>query len=120
MTIASGTITLLATGFITVPSPSVTYRKVNGIVTLFIPTLSGTSNANTFTLTGLPPELTPSQDQGHEFLFINDNGVGAQGAISVLSTGVITLYPTPSNLGAATWTASGVKAAIRKNLIYHL
>lgn len=120
MIVKAGTFILSATGFTTVPTMIVTYQRIGNLVSLFLPTLSGTSNANTFTLTGLLTELIPGTQQGHEFLLINDNAVQAVGSINVDSTGVITVYPTTSNLTPSAWTASGTKASIRKNLVYHL
>lgn len=120
MIVKAGTFVLSATGFTTVPTMTVTYQRVGNLVSLFLPTLTGTSNATTFTLTGLPNELYPGTQQGHEFLIINDNAVQAVGSISVDSTGVIILYPTTSNLTPSAWTAAGTKAMVRKNLVYHL
>lgn len=114
-----GSFTGTGTGFTATINVTITYRKVGRMVTLFIPTISGTSNATTFTITGLPAGLTPQIQQGHEFAFITNNSVTATGALSVLASGVIQVYPTTSNLNT-TWTAANTKAVVRKNLSYNL
>lgn len=108
-----------ATGFSSVNTPIITYRRLGRMVSLFIPSISGTSNATGFTITGLPAQLIPQAQQGHEFARILDNTVAAIGAVSVLATGIIQVYPTTSNL-STTWTASGTKTLIRKNLSYNI
>lgn len=109
------------TGFTTVPTVNVTYKRMGQIVSLFIPTIAATSNATTFTLTGMPVSIIPQIQQGHDMALIINNGAAASvGGISVLATGVITVYATASNLSAAGWTAANNKSLIRKNLVYHL
>ena len=50
------------TGFTGAVTATVRYVKVGRLVTLPVPTLTGTSNATTFTVTGLPVALRPAFD----------------------------------------------------------
>ena len=61
---ATGTVTLTATGFTTSPTAVCYYCVSNGAVTLSTSTaIIATSNATTYTLTGLPTILSPVHEQ---------------------------------------------------------
>lgn len=117
----SGTFVLTATGMTAVVTGSVLYRRVENFVSLFLPAVFiGTSNATTFTLTGLPTNLIPSINQGHEPAMVINNAVRQQGAMSLDNAGLITVYSTISDLSAATWTAANQKGLSNKQYSYHL
>lgn len=113
-----GSFVLSGTGFTTVPTGTATYRRFGQLVSLFIPTIGATSNATSFTLTGLPTSLWPQVQTGHELCTIIDNGVRAVGAANVQATGVIVVYATINNIAPNAWTAAGAKNIIRKNVVY--
>jgi hypothetical protein len=114
-----GTFVLTGTGFSgTAPTGIVSYRRIGQLVSLFIPTIGGTSNATSFTLTGLPSHLVPQVQTGHELSTIIDNSVRAVGAVNVQATGIIVVYATINNIAPNVWTAAGTKTIIRKNVVY--
>lgn len=86
-----GSFTVTATGFSgTAPSGIARYVRVGKQVTIHIPTLAGTSNAGTFTLTGIPPTLYASAVTSY-YCVIQDN--------SVFEGGLVT-----PQIGAAAWS----------------
>jgi hypothetical protein len=99
------TFTGATTGWTTNLAPTMRYQINNGIVTLELDTfLSGTSNATTKTITGLPAEAAPSGPRS--FLC----GVSNNGA-AIWTAGVVTIVGSTIQLGSdpggAAWTASG-------------
>jgi hypothetical protein len=102
---ATGTFTLTATGFATTVTVTARYYKFDRLVLLGIPTVTGTSNAQTLTLTGLPALLTPDASVAHhQVVHGRDNGLDAD-ALLVLGTTIT----VTRNLSGNAWTASGEK-----------
>lgn len=102
--VSSTTFTL--TGCTTAPTYAGKWTKRDNVVTLSFPALfaSGTSNATTKTLTGMPASIRPSGAINFSG-FASDNGGAAVAARMVIaSDGVITMY---ANAAAAAWTNSG-------------
>lgn len=103
-----GTFTVTATGFSgTAPSGTVAYARTGKQVTLRFPQLTGTSNATTFTLTGMPSALWPTVT-GSAYIAVRvvDNGTILAGSLLVSAGGTMTLNPLTASTA---WTASGVK-----------
>lgn len=106
-----GTFTVTLTGVAGTPTGAA-YYQINGkSVTLTLPSVSGTSNAVTCALTGLPAALQPAtlgQVVSIPFALNNGAGVysGVAAAISAGFGGVIGLVLNGSSAG---WNASGVK-----------
>ncbi len=117
--IATGSFTITGTGFAAAPTATATYKIIKGVVYLFIPTaaITGTSNATSFTLTGLPAAITPAQTKGLPLVLCVDAGNPTWGSVSVSNTGVISFNKT--GLGAS-WTASGTKTLNVSEFIYQL
>lgn len=115
----TGTFTLTGTGFDVAPTGTARYSRVGNSVTLYVPTIFGTSNANTFTLTGMPAGIRPPNGSGNIPVLIQDNGAFAFGVLSVASTGVITLIPSATG-GSTSWTASGQKTISNVSIAYTL
>jgi hypothetical protein len=63
MTPDTGSFTITYTGFTANPTGTAVWTRVGNLVTLFLPTGTGTSNANTFTATGLPSAIQPARTQ---------------------------------------------------------
>lgn len=105
----SGTVTLTGTGFTANPTVSAKYKMVNGQVFLYIPQggISGTSNATTFTITGLPAAIRPTSTHILSAIQMQDAGGTVLGSASINAVGSITFGK--GLLGGA-WTASGAKA----------
>lgn len=105
-----GEFVVTGTGFSgTAPSGTARYVRVGKQVTVMIPpNISGTSNATTMTLTGLPPALAPGMAVMAPFRCVDNSGSKAAfGLVNIVAgTTTIELYidGTP-----AAWTASGTK-----------
>ena len=112
------TFTLTATGFSgTAPSALARYVKIGTQVTLMVPGCGGTSNATTFTLTGLPTALRPALAVGCGAQ-VQDSGVYGTVPGFVFfdsASSTITLY---KDIAGATWTASGAKAVSSFSIAY--
>lgn len=103
------------TGCTTNPAPSIQYTHVGvsgagvttqGIVTVNIPAFTCTSNATTFTITGMPAASRPSTNQGAVVLRVTDNGTAAMNEARMLNTGAIEFLRNGSATG---WTNAGTK-----------
>ena len=89
-----GIFTATLTGCTTSPTGTVSYVRKGKMVTLSIPSISGTSNTTAASLTGVPASLTPANGQsGISLIF--DNGVSLNGNFSVTNVNVINLYKGP-------------------------
>jgi hypothetical protein len=101
----TGTCTLTATGYTTTVTVTARYYKFDRMVLLGIPTVTGTSNAQTLTLTGLPALLTPDASVAHhQVVHGRDNGLDADALLVLGTTSTVT-----RNLSGNAWTASGEK-----------
>lgn len=113
-----GTFTITATGFTAAVTGTAKYIINGSVVTLFIPTLSGTSNATTFTLTGLPAAITPVNSEV-AIASIVDNTIAARGAyVLIAASTTITMSTAPGAGGA--WTNAGTKGVVAATLRYML
>ena len=113
----SGSFVASATGFTTVLTASINYFVRNGVGTIVCPTgFTGSSNAASFTATGLPVPIRPSGT------IYTMSGIAQSGGIpSILSvmltynTSVITFdYALPGGV----WAVSGTKTAYQFSLTY--
>jgi hypothetical protein len=96
------------TGFSTDPTATMYYFLNGNMCTiLYQPTINGTSNAATFTLT-LPFNAHASMANLAVPVRVFDNGVAATGRVVFASgSNVLTIHPS---ITGTTWTASGTKA----------
>lgn len=96
------------TGFTGTPTLTGDYIE-DGKLIIYRFTISGTSNANTFTITNLPFNAAKVS---HHILRVSDNAVAAVGfATTAVGSAVLTIAPTVA--GTATgWTTSGNKGAL--------
>lgn len=116
MTPDKGTFTGSMTGFTAAVSPSCSWVRQGNIVVLHIGTSggSGTSNANTFTMTGLPAAIQTSSVATRVAMdgqLVSDNGsfVGTVSAVEALITGgsgTVTFLKGGLSTG---WTAANTK-----------
>lgn len=102
-----GTATVALTGFGTPPTGTIVWCKFGRRVTLTFPeAITGTSNATSLTLTGLPLSICPASVK--RFLTeLTDNGTSVL-ALGVLSGTTITFH-TDAPFSASGWTNSGSK-----------
>jgi Right handed beta helix region len=114
------TFTVGTTGFSgTDPSGTARYELNGDAVTLFLPELTGTSDANTFTLTGIPTHLQAARDQ-FALVRATDNGAIVLGSLLIdAATGTWSLR---NGVGGAptSWTASGTKTLHEQTITYTL
>lgn len=115
--IEQNTFTATATGMTTSPTGSCKYSFDNGAVTIDLPVITGTSNATTFTLTGMPASIRPAADKDLLCRVQDNSGTVGLGLLRVKTTGVIELYVGAS--GAA-FTASGTKALAAMSITYNV
>jgi len=102
----SGSYTGTATGLTTSPTVTVNYKRVGNMV--FVETrssLTGTSNASTFTITGAPAGITPASATGEGIVQVYDNGTGQAGTVFMENTGALTF----GRVSDAAFTTSGTK-----------
>jgi hypothetical protein len=126
----TGSFTMTTTGCSPNTSVTVVWSLLSGVnmVTMFIPAISCTSNANTFTLTGLPSAIQPTHQLTYVFGDVEDNSVTGNMGAGIISTSTITMlinkwtgtYIQPT----AGWTTSGIKGLGENtngvNMIYGL
>jgi hypothetical protein len=93
------------TGCTTVPTGTIEYRVQGDMVLLEIPVITGTSNTNACTITGVPAALRPTESQAIIGVVTKDNDVEAISRMFIETDGTITLH---YGLTAA-FTAPGVK-----------
>jgi hypothetical protein len=108
--------TVTATGFAGTVSGTARAIQIGKQVTLHLPDLTGTSNATTFTVTGLLAGLAgagvvriPSMAQ--------DNGATFQLGLFALIGTALTVY---SSMALGAWTASGTKSLYPPSFTYLL
>lgn len=113
----AGTFTITGTGFTANPTPTARYIVIGKKVGLYIPQVSGTSNATTFTLTGLPAAIQPTLDSHHP-VRITDNSVQALGLLRMnAGSTTIDLFST---VAAGAWTAANTKTLFPMLVSYAL
>lgn len=105
---SSSSFSLGFTGFSANPSAnSAQYAITGNLVALQLSFVTGTSNATTFTITGLPAAIRPLRKQVLRFPGLVDNGATLSTGQAVINTdGTITLYPSDSSTA---WTNVGNK-----------
>jgi hypothetical protein len=103
-----GTFTVTLGGCDSFPTGTAKYCINGTAVTLYLPALSGTSDANTLTYSGLPASLYPTDIQYFTVPSVLDNGVFATAKtdVSVTSSSTITFQLGDSATG---FTATGGK-----------
>ena len=111
------TFTATGTGFTVNPTGTAEYVRIGRIVLLFLPELTGTSNATTFTVTGMPAAIQPT-NISYQLARMVDNGGEIIGLIELIAaSSTINLY---ASSGGAAWTAAGTKTLYRHVIAYIL
>lgn len=112
MTPDSGTFTGTLTGFAAGINVTCAWAKMGNVIVLVLDSNgavdTGTSNATSMTMTGVPAEIQPAITQEMPIAFLEDNTTIAGGNTAQISGGTITLFKGTSSSGAS-WTASGTK-----------
>lgn len=110
---AKGTFTITGNGFTANPTATATYSVAGGVATVFIPTLSATSNATTFNLTGIPAAIQPATLSPIVVALVcSDNGTifGSSAAPCTVKINAASGTWNVLDAGSNLWTASGTKA----------
>ena len=103
----TGSFTVTGTGFSgTAPSGTAQYIQIGKQVTVFLPAIQGTSNATTFTITGILPSIAAAY-LSYSTIPTFDNTFAINGMIQLSASGTTwTLFR--DSLGNI-WTPSGAK-----------
>lgn len=113
----SGSYTGQSTGLAALPNETIYYRIVGKVAHLEMRgSLSGTSDATSFTITGGPSAIRPASASAQTMVKITNNGTLEVGSVSMGTDGIITITRSTS----ATWTASGTKAIATFSMSYML
>ena len=119
----SGTFTLTSADISGFPTISANFSKAGNIVTITATnSVSGTSTATTFYLTGIPSFLQPIRNQSNLSFLTGclDNGAGC--AASIIVFGSVISFAKVTNLTSVSglWTASGTKTSQAFTITYGL
>lgn len=106
---AEGTFTATMTGVTPSATGTVQYARAGRAVTLTFPQIVGTSNANTFTMTGLPAGLCPASNAPTFWVPLYDNTVGTSTKDDFFQVGVDCVIRFSKGGSSTGWTASGTK-----------
>lgn len=91
-----GTFTLNASGFtVAPPSGTARYAVVGNLVSVSIPSFSGTSNATTLVLSSLDAAILPSAARTSSCVVVTDNGKIVPGSLVFETGGTISVYAGP-------------------------
>lgn len=117
--IATGTFTATATaGLTTTPSGTATYMQVGKQVTIMFPALTGTSNSNALTISGIPAAIRPTTAQTVAIgSFLNSTATEGGGGLKINTDGTCNLY---KNGGTGNLTGSGTKGLIEVVAVSYL
>jgi hypothetical protein len=117
LTVDSGTFTGTLTGMTATVNTTCTFFRIGKFVAIFLGVGAGTSNATTFTMTGLPAEFQPAANTyvcGG--VSLENNGLSVLGSADISPSGTISFY---NGAFGATWTSSGTKG-MNNGLVYYL
>jgi hypothetical protein len=112
-----GTFTVTSVGHTVAQTGTARYTKIGRVVVLSLPSLSGTSNATTFSMTGLPAALTPANQSNHLAPAQTDAGVVS--CLVAVAPGAPTISATLW-MTTGTWPATGTKNLYAPVLTYDL
>jgi hypothetical protein len=107
----SSTFTGTFTGMVAVTTGTMTWKKMGALVTLYSPTgLIGTSNANTFTMTGLPAVIQPGTgSRVCAGAFVNGGNSDVSGRATFAAGSGTVNFGITSSTGGVAWNAGGNK-----------
>ncbi len=109
------TYTATATGLTTSPTGTARVVKAGNEVAIEIPAITGTSNATTFTLTGMPSACRPAATRSVLCRVQDNGGTVTVGLAEIDSSGVITLF---KDAAGSAFTNAGTKSTSTVNVSY--
>jgi hypothetical protein len=126
MTVDSGTFTATITGFAAPPTGTATWFRIGKLVILFLPTITGTSNSTSMTMTGLPAVIQPPTLSQFCPCLLQDNTTNVLGfGLVNAASGTITftrgvVSGTAVTSASTGFTAAGTKGVNDTVLVYQL
>lgn len=102
------TFTATLTGVTAGVTGTARYVRIGKAVTLFLPSLVGTSNTTACTITGAPANILPARSKRIVVPEVRDNGNTYPGAISMATSGVMSLQFHATVPGGLTGTFTNV------------
>jgi hypothetical protein len=122
MTPDSGSFTITGTGFTANPTGTAFWRRIGPVVIINLPALSGTSNATTFTLTGIPAAIQASSAQNSPIINNVNNGVLINSVIGfgTSSTWTLSTAVVGSGFNSSGWANAGTKGLSACTVTYVL
>jgi len=108
----TGSFTMTGVGFDASTTVTAYYTRIGDLVNISMPLdLSGTSNAVTFTITGMPSNIRPKTSTKYiAVLWASDNANNIDTARALIDTGgVITMFTNAGASSNTAWTATGTK-----------
>jgi hypothetical protein len=118
--IDEGTFVFTAVGLTTSPTATGYFTRVFNVVTISIPSMTGTSNSVAFSYTGLPTQFKPTYQHWFNLMRAKDNSTTLNTAVASISssTSDILLFALPATYS---WTAAGTKEiSIASDITYSL
>lgn len=103
----SGTFTITATGFTVDQTVTANWAASNGVVTLHIPVISGTSNFPVFNLSGIPAQIRPTSNRVFLCARTDNSSDYDIGDLTMYTDGTAQAHKL---LSSPSWTSSGTKA----------
>lgn len=104
-------------GFTTTPTATWSFTRAGNTIILNLVAISGTSNATTFTVSGIPTQARPATQKA-VMVRVQDNGGAYMSAIMLINTdGTATVY---KDMNTGAFTASGTKGIGALSISYTL
>ena len=111
-------LTTTVTGYASDPSITIRITKLDDLVTLSIPTFTGTSDATAkATADALPAAYRPPAATNIPVVAVDNGGTAVMGLATVGTNGIISFFPTAAS---GNWTASGTATVSRADGTYHV
>lgn len=112
----TGSFTVTLNGVSGTVTGTAKYAVVGTFVSIVLPVISGTSNALTMSISGMPASLRPATNIFVNPVFAVDNGSDVVCVVQVAAVGSINFYRDTG--GSVLWTASGVKSVYGGTISY--
>ncbi len=122
--VTTGTFTVTGTGFTASITGTARYVKSGTLISLFLPTLSGTSSTTAFTITGLAAAVTPTRAAIIPAYIVNSSvnslGLITLAASSTTLTLAAALNTSPVSFDTTGWGSTGTKSLQAIYITYNL
>jgi hypothetical protein len=114
------TFTVTWNGFSADPSnTTATWFRFDRLIQIILPLGTGTSNATTFSLSGVPTAIRPATKQFSYLAFGSDNGSHQDLMAEINTDGTISFAPAGATYSESGWTNSGAKGILIDGAIWY-